>query len=239
MKIITIFLLLSLVTGLKSQTNQVWDYPIKPGTERWKQLKNHKEKVDVCQIPDSILANLSTNDLIEICLQYPLLIDILAFNNTQDGVNKIKSNFNGFNELLNRNESGKLLIKKYSKIDPLDIDESWSYKEIGALSFKCIMFELFLSQHEIIQKLDIMDKKTLVKELLKKQERICNRKDIYGGISHMSIAFTMSRIVWSEKDSNNFYQGDNSKLSKFIKQGTFHDQELLPDILLIGSEFAK
>ena len=47
---------------------QAWDYPVKPGTEEWKSLKSHCEKISVCQIPNEILKNCSTEDLLEICL---------------------------------------------------------------------------------------------------------------------------------------------------------------------------
>ena len=40
-----------------------YEYPIKPGTEEWKKLKNIKEKVEVCLIPDSIHHILSTEEL--------------------------------------------------------------------------------------------------------------------------------------------------------------------------------
>lgn len=37
------------------QERATWDFPVKPGTESWKLLKNNPEKVSVCQIPDQIL----------------------------------------------------------------------------------------------------------------------------------------------------------------------------------------
>ena len=57
-----------------------WDYPIKPGMEEWENLESHKAKVDACQVPDDILQNISTKELLKLCLNYPLLYDVFSFN---------------------------------------------------------------------------------------------------------------------------------------------------------------
>jgi len=97
---------------------QAWDYPIKPGTDKWKTLKTTQDKLDNCQIPVSILGKLTTADLVRLCLNYPLLGDLL-FSNTgfQDGFNAISSNFNGFQELLKRKDAGAELLKHYEAFD--------------------------------------------------------------------------------------------------------------------------
>ena len=47
----------------------VYDYPIKPGTEEWKGFTSTQEMIEVCQIPESILKNMSTSDLLDVCLK--------------------------------------------------------------------------------------------------------------------------------------------------------------------------
>ena len=79
-----------------------WDYPIKPKTEEWKKLESNKTKVEACQVPEYILRDISTNDLMTLCLQYPLLYDVFAFNNTTDGLRKLFSDFNGIREFSKR-----------------------------------------------------------------------------------------------------------------------------------------
>ena len=48
-------------------------FPIRPGMEEWAQLKSHKEMVDVCQIPESILNDMCTIGLVDTYYDYPLL----------------------------------------------------------------------------------------------------------------------------------------------------------------------
>ena len=96
-----------------------WDYPVKPGTEEWNQLslKHIDERVNVCQIPEDILSTLSTEDLTELCMQYPLLSQILfVYNTYEGGLNTLFSHFNGIRELFQRNDGVKELLRKYRYI---------------------------------------------------------------------------------------------------------------------------
>lgn len=90
---------------------QAWDYPVKPGTEEWKSLKSHCEKISVCQIPNETLKNCSTEDLLEICLNYPLSFDFYAHNSLKVGIDSVKNNFNGLKELFNRKDNFSVLRK--------------------------------------------------------------------------------------------------------------------------------
>jgi len=87
---------------------QTWDYPIKPGTEKWKNLTTSQAMIDVCQIPEDILQNMNTVDLIQTCLNYPLKGNVYAYANVKDGIEHISLQFNGFKELLLRK---KIILK--------------------------------------------------------------------------------------------------------------------------------
>jgi len=51
----------------------VWDYPAKLCTEEWAQFSAFQEMIDACLIPEDVLSLLSTEELLDVCLQYPLL----------------------------------------------------------------------------------------------------------------------------------------------------------------------
>jgi|AGTN01.3.fsa_nt_gi hypothetical protein len=73
--------------------NLAWDYPVKPGTGGWRIFQSNQEKVEACQIPEEILSSLSTEDLAELYLQYPLLYDVFAFDNLNNGLEKLYNDF--------------------------------------------------------------------------------------------------------------------------------------------------
>jgi hypothetical protein len=89
-----------------------WDYPIKPGMPEWASSGG----VAACQIPDSILNDLSTACLTKICLQYPFIYDMFVFNDKRKGFDMFFRNFNGIRELYNREEVLEELLKQYHNL---------------------------------------------------------------------------------------------------------------------------
>ncbi len=105
----------TLRTDLLEKKALAYDYPIKPGTEAWKKLSSNAEKTKVCQIPEGILKQLTTEDLLAVCLAYPLLNDMYAFNNMEEGIDKLFSDFNGIRELAQRQDAINKFIEEYKK----------------------------------------------------------------------------------------------------------------------------
>jgi len=86
-----------------------YDYPIKPGTEEWKSIPDYRERVKRCQIPDEILHSISTYDLVETCINYPFFGEMRFFDSMPDGFEIAAKNFNGFQELIKRQETTNYL----------------------------------------------------------------------------------------------------------------------------------
>jgi len=216
-----------------------YDYPIKPGTEEWKKLKNHEEKVKVCQIPDYILFSLSTEELLDVCLNYPLITDIMAFNNVQDGFNAFKTNFNGANELLQRDNFSDILLERYTKIEPSNYLSEWSNFEKGKYAYKIMVLEFFIAQDEVLNKLNQEKKKDLIKLLLLKKEEKNDRK-VYDYHSIMSIYYPISKIILADEiDKTIINEEIISEILKFSKSGYMRSMHLIPYIDSIAFNFAK
>jgi hypothetical protein len=216
-----------------------YEYPIKPGTEEWKQLKNHKEKVEVCQIPENIIHSLTTEELLDVCLYYPLIGDIMAFNNIQDGFDAFKSNFNGANELLHRNEFPSILLERYSKIEPANYENEWSNIKKGEYAYKIMVLEFFIAQDEVLCKLDIDKKKDIVRLLLSKKEEK-KKNEIYDYHSIMSIYYPISRILFTEEIDKTIINDElASEIMKFSKSGNMNNMRLLPYIDSMAFSFIK
>ena len=113
-KILIFTLLLFSYAANAQEKKTVWDYPIKPGMEEWKLFESNEDMVKSCQIPEKVLSSLPTEELMELCLQYPLLYDIFAFNNTTEGFDKFFYDFNGIRELYKRQETLRALLKRYN-----------------------------------------------------------------------------------------------------------------------------
>lgn len=82
----------------------------------FKNCKNWAERYAACQIPEDILRNMSSEDLAETCINYPLYIVYLLFDDEQKGISEIIENFNGLQELSNRPDGPISLLKAYDKL---------------------------------------------------------------------------------------------------------------------------
>ena len=138
------FLILSLTFTYGQETT--WNYPIKPGTKEWGSLENNTEKINVFQIPIEILHSINTEDLLLICLYYPLLPDMYAFNYIVDGFEKFENDFNGFRELICRKDI-VIYIKRVQQNKYSGLSKRWNDNRNRQLYLKDILLmELFISK---------------------------------------------------------------------------------------------
>lgn len=185
---------------------------------------------------NELLNSLSTEDLLTTCLDYPLLGDIMAFNNSQDGIDSYRNNFNGVREFFSRPDCASILINKYSSIDPSDFDKNWSLHSKGEFSFVIMVMEFLLSQEEVIQAMTESKKKEVVNILLTKRDRKQD-KEVFGQLSHMSIYYAIIRVILSEHDY--LTDVENEDIIKFSQLGNLNYSLIIPRINELALEFIK
>lgn len=190
---------LVLITGNNLFSQEAsWDFPVKPGTEEWKSLKNRYERCKACQIPDDVLPTLSTDQLIELCLNFPFLYDIRAFDNTLTGFDKYSREFNGFQELLKRSDAALILKQKYKGKNPLAIEKDWSSYDKFDYAFKISMMELFFCNKQILSQLDTNEKKDLMNEYRLKKSQKNNMIELYQNHDFQTIYLAIVKLLESE-----------------------------------------
>ncbi len=84
---------------------EAYQYPVVPGMEEWKKLNSLQEKAEACQIPEDILGDMTTEALIETVVNYPLFINVFAYDNKKTGLEHVKDYFNGLQELYERDDA--------------------------------------------------------------------------------------------------------------------------------------
>ena len=87
-------------------------------------------------------------------MAYPEWGLIHAYDSRETGFSVLINLFNGFRELFIRNDAAIELMIQYAKIDPLLVGEKWEPLQQGLFSFQFEKIELFLSQRQLIQKLN-------------------------------------------------------------------------------------
>ena len=106
MKKCFLFVAIACVLSVLSQA-QVYNFPVRPGTETWSNLVTEEDRFSAMQIPEDQLVSMSTQDLVITCMNYPAWLYFTAFNNPQDGIDINIHNFNG---LLHQHEDGTGLL---------------------------------------------------------------------------------------------------------------------------------
>lgn len=115
--ILSIVILTSIVIAVilqiqSKQQSKLFIYPT-PGTKEWIELGSLQARYDACQLPEDILSDSSTKDLLEIILDYPFITEMFAFGSIDDGYMTVKNRFNGLREFECREDAAKILIERY------------------------------------------------------------------------------------------------------------------------------
>lgn len=143
--------------------NGVYQFPELP--------ENHgmtsEEVADFWDLPEDICKCITTEGLIETCLNYPELRLIMAGANPQSGYDGlVKSRFRGIRELESRPDRGTCLLKKYLTIDPLGYDPDWSLVDKGAYNFNIYKFEIIFSQYVNLEVLTTDEEIALIEKTI-------------------------------------------------------------------------
>jgi hypothetical protein len=172
-----------------------YDFPLRPGDPNWAALRTGQEMIDTLQIPESVLATISTVGLMETCLDYPLLSNMLAYISLQRGAIAQFTNFNGFHVLKQRPEAGSLLLDRYTQMNPTCLGGLSTLQEKGSLAFSFTYIEMVLAQDDYLSKLAAEQKKQLMREALIKYQQKKDRVDIHGIFGLKTTVFLMARLM--------------------------------------------
>ena len=180
---------------------QIWDYPVKPGTEEWACIISSEEQLKIVQIPNDILARISTDELARLCIKYPLFFEYTAFNDERMAISLMIKKFNGLRELSEREDGTIALMKIY---DQMKIQEKEGYIEKGeyssVLHFEYI--ELLLSSDVFINQLSVEKQKVLRKMTVVKYGKKVEHIDVYG-MSGIKTSLLLSSVIINKTNPEN------------------------------------
>ncbi len=147
--IISILLLLILVlsagcgTGNASDTPEeteteyaggCYQYQVTPADPEWKNFNSHVQMINACQVPEEILAQMSTLDVIDSTVHNPLIGDIFAHAPTPEGIKFVREYLNVLNEMIERED-----LKE--NLDIYAADLAKYIPEYEERNIECLVFE--------------------------------------------------------------------------------------------------
>lgn len=217
---------------INSQTviNIPYDFPTKPGTEAWKNLKTGQEMVDACQIPIEVLQQLSTSALAETCLNYPLALDYSAYNDERVGIKHAINNFNGLQELSRRTDGASALMNIYKNMPVNTKQAQISIKTKDNASVLHISYlELLLSNNVFRDKLSTKECISLSKIVQNKYEEKLKENDVYSLYS-IKKTLLLGALILEKAKGNTISASLKTKIVEFANNFENPDILLLQDI---------
>lgn len=94
-----------------------YEYPVVPGTDEWLGLKTHKEMLEAVQVPEELLKQMSTEEVVTTVLENPLLCEMYAYNNFAGGYDALRKNLNCLAELDSRPDAISCLSSAMKDIE--------------------------------------------------------------------------------------------------------------------------
>jgi len=220
----------------RSGDGLAWDYPIKPGSKEWAALKSGREKVEACQIPIGILARLSTKELAEICMNYPMYFEFTAYDDEKRAISRIIERFNGLSELSKR-ESGTLeLINIYRDFPVTAQVQSESAKNLYTpITIKLPFLELLLADDAFAKQIDSQMAIELEKIVLDKYVRKLENNHIFS-LWNIKRTFLLGAVTMNYR--NKFLESSmqHDVIKRFIENYNHLDPTLITEVSKIISE---
>lgn len=236
MKKMLLVLLVAIPLISVAQNNITWDFPIKPGTEAWAKLSSSQEMIDACHIPNDILITLTTNELAEICISYPLLADMLLTRNFQDGFERTSKIFNGFQELLLRDNAGPSLLRIYEQFDLVSFQKTKGNEVKNVFLDMCL--DVVMAQPVFLKQLNQEQEKRLMKISL---EKLKTHQQIGSSLYRQkSTTVILSRIL--TKNAITLKEFDKAWKDKFFLLNNYFildDESIIENIEQLAESYLK
>ncbi len=218
-----------------SAQTKTWDYPVKPGTPEWAAFTTKKEKVDACQIPEGVLNSLTTAELVEICLDYPLFSDIFAYNSMQDGFrSNVAVYFNGIRELLKRDDNAQCMLDVLKSDDLLTLSARKNIStilQIGESILRHSCLEVMMSHESVMANTTVEQRREIAlitaKNLIIKE----SEPEFYSNQGMESSAYLLGATL----KTGNSKAVLSPDLERFLDYGASRDVTILIEELIYNS----
>jgi hypothetical protein len=133
-----------------------YEYPPFP-EDGWETDNWYEESKKLFGIPEQVLKCISTENLITSCLNYPQKNLFYAYDSWQAGFEVIMNMCNGFIELFDREDAGRVMVKRYLSMSPFSNN---------LIEHDFLEFEIFISQPILLSKLSKREKLDLAQHAI-------------------------------------------------------------------------
>lgn len=95
--------------GSAGAVDEPYAYTVVPGTQAWAELDSLDAKIAACAVPQERMEAMTTSALLETVLDYPLLVNLWAYDTLEEGVASVSGYFGGVPLLLGRPDGAECI----------------------------------------------------------------------------------------------------------------------------------
>lgn len=192
------------------------------------------------QIPENSLTKMPTEQLIQKYLNSRYSYYIFMYpQDINYAFEKAYKDFNGLRELLNRPDAAKRLIEIYQRMDPSAFQENWTLVNKGQFAFNFVFVEILLAQGRILNSFTESGTKTVLAQLLKKNELKVVRPEMYSTFDIRFNAYSIAKLLESKGKNNGIFEALSKTpgMNDFLNRGILLNKEVLPTVIQKAKEF--
>ena len=147
-------------------------------TKEWRKYTSHEQMLKACDISSSMTKEMTTDELFNVIMEYPLLCDIFIYDSVENGIQNVRKQFRPLDELFQRKDLPQVLLNKYKQQRIRDdIGENQQpFKKIS----QTIILETLLGKKTVYNSLSNEEKKSLEIEVINKQAEKLSTKMYHG-----------------------------------------------------------
>lgn len=172
----------------------------------WSLYEDHSINIQRAQIPDYLLNQMTTEQLINAVLHYPYLIDMLCYDTYSAGFESVSKYFNDLSELLNRKDSAQKLAER---LESTPVQRSHSVD--GEAVMNGMFLDVLLAQPEFMNQFSEQETEEVLEMVDKTIEERLTQPDIYG-----------------ETEAYMFYQAANENIEAYITYAVVYTPKNTP-----------
>ena len=207
-----------------SDSNVIWEYPIKPGMESWNNLQTEEERISILQVPEEILAKLSADDAVRLCITFPSFAHFTAWDAPQVGFNIMLERYNILRYILSCKNFGRNFIAAYKDASMTGFRTLPYSNELWSL--KLLYLELFLSQKEFLLSLTPDEKLELITEAKVKYFEKLNDEN-FSSAPEMFFSLRIMVSILDVDEYPDLMSSPNMEaITEFANSGWFIDKDL-------------
>lgn len=231
----------ALTSGVLWTCTHIYSFPVAIGTDEWNSL-SLQERRDVSQLPDNLLVIMRTEDLIEVCLEYPFSMEYMFFDDYQAGFMAVYNQFNGLRELLSRNDLAEPFLHRldinWQKADlimeMLDTDKV----KVGDYSLRsCMLFKLVLAQDSVLNQMNRSQLRRMLDTCMRNTRIETAYPDIWSYITHEGTMFIYSKVIHNNGGFSFKDEKEKELFDLFLEQPSYPFFDPSTPYFLFSDEF--